>query len=89
MLVPHTVHKVKGITFDSAVVCLGKTFAAGQAHVALSLVKSLSGLFFQDFEKVVVQIILERAIKSMPMFLFENIARNLSAHTFSVFLINV
>ncbi len=86
-----TVHKVQGLTVDSAVVCLKKTFAAGQAYVALSHARNLSGLIIRDFEekKIYCNDNIRDAIASMPQFLVENVARNLNSDIFTVFLMNV
>ncbi len=39
-----TVHKSQGLTFDKAVIDVGKAFAPGQVYVALSRLRSLDGL---------------------------------------------
>lgn len=39
-----TVHKSQGLSFDRAIIDVGKAFAAGQVYVALSRLRSLDGL---------------------------------------------
>lgn len=42
-----TVHKSQGLTFDRAVIDVGKAFAPGQVYVALSRLTSLNGLILR------------------------------------------
>ncbi|WP_421754502.1 AAA family ATPase [Croceimicrobium sp.] len=43
-----TIHKSQGLSFDQAVIDLGKAFAPGQAYVALTRLRSLEGLFLSS-----------------------------------------
>ncbi|MDZ7848424.1 MAG: helix-turn-helix domain-containing protein [Owenweeksia sp.] len=42
-----TVHKSQGLTFDQAVIDVGRAFAPGQVYVALSRLRSLEGLMLR------------------------------------------
>lgn len=42
-----TVHKSQGLTFDKAIVDVGKAFAPGQVYVALSRLRTLDGLILK------------------------------------------
>ncbi|KAM7418505.1 hypothetical protein PAMA_015902 [Pampus argenteus] len=87
-----TAHKTQGITVDEAVVSLEKIFAPGQAYVALSRVRYLSGLTIMDFSKEAIYCNpkIKQALESMPRFSVEYIGRpDMESNTFSVFLMNV
>uniref|UniRef100_A0A8C2FBF5 ATP-dependent DNA helicase n=1 Tax=Cyprinus carpio TaxID=7962 RepID=A0A8C2FBF5_CYPCA len=87
-----TVHKVQGLTVDSAVVNLKKVFAAGQAYVALSRVRNLPGLTIKDFSEKSIycnEKVFE-ALNEMPCFMTHDdlVLRDPKSY-FSVFLLNV
>ncbi|XP_057716041.1 uncharacterized protein LOC130931338 [Corythoichthys intestinalis] len=84
-----TVHKVQGLTVDSAVVSLKKIFSAGQAYVALSRVRTVSGLIIQDFaeERIYCKDNIKEAIQRMAPLFVEPAPSQ--PHSFSVFLMNV
>ena len=86
-----TIHKVQGITVDRAVVCLEEIFSGGQAYVALSRVRTLSGLIIQGFEEKAIYCRgdLKYVIWSMPKFLKDSRSLQIQGQTFSVFMMNV
>jgi ATP-dependent exoDNAse (exonuclease V) alpha subunit len=55
-----TIHKVQGLTLDSAFVDVRAAREPGQAYVALSRVRTLAGLHLKDWPKGIV--VSQRAI---------------------------
>ena len=51
-----TAHKVQGMTANQIVVNIDKSFSPGQAYVAFSRVKTLSGLFLLGFDKTSIKV---------------------------------
>jgi ATP-dependent DNA helicase PIF1 len=51
-----TVHKSQGMSLDSAFMDLSRVFEYGQGYVALSRVRSLSGLYIEDYNEKSLQI---------------------------------
>jgi hypothetical protein len=51
-----TVHKSQGMTMDEAHIDLSKAFALGQGYVALSRVRSFSGLYLSGFNETALMV---------------------------------
>ena len=51
-----TVHKSQGMSLDSALIDLSRSFERGMGYVALSRVRSLEGLFLKGFNYMALQI---------------------------------
>jgi ATP-dependent DNA helicase PIF1 len=50
-----TVHKSQGMSLDAAVIDLGSAFEYGQGYVAISRVRTLSGLYLEGFNERALQ----------------------------------
>jgi ATP-dependent DNA helicase PIF1 len=51
-----TVHKSQGMSLDEAFMSLKDTFEYGQGYVAISRVRSLSGLYLADYNEVALEV---------------------------------
>lgn len=85
------VHKVQGLTVDKAVVSLSKILAPGQAYVALSRVRSLSGLVITDFAEKAIYCkdSIKEALTTVPRFSLEDYSSiACPSDAFTVFCLN-
>ncbi len=51
-----TIHKSQGMSLDSALIDLGRSFTYGMGYVALSRVRSLDGLYLSGINRVALQL---------------------------------
>lgn len=51
-----TIHKSQGMSLDSALVDLGRSFTYGMGYVALSRVRSLDGLYLSGINRIALQL---------------------------------
>ncbi|XP_062580569.1 uncharacterized protein LOC134242498 [Saccostrea cucullata] len=90
-----TAHKVQGMTTDRIVVNLDRTFAPGQAYVALSRVTSEGGLFIETEDaaklkkKIYADPEVKAAITEMPKFIFDDLLQALKSSGIKVVLQNI
>ena len=63
-----TVHKSQGMTLDAAEIDLSKSFVAGMGYVALSRVKSISGLKLLGFNEMALRVSQEIQIVDSQLF---------------------
>ncbi|XP_061168811.1 uncharacterized protein LOC133178060 [Saccostrea echinata] len=90
-----TAHKVQGMTTDRIVVNLDRTFAPGQAYVALSRVTSEGGLFIETEDpaklkkKIYADPEVKTALNEMPKFIFDNLLQALRSSGIKVVLQNI
>ena len=73
-----TIHKVQGLTTDTIVVSFEGTFYPGQAYVALSRVRNLSGLYILNFDPAKIKV--DDAITSEMERLRKNPLKEISHH---------
>ncbi|XP_062616868.1 uncharacterized protein LOC134278575 [Saccostrea cucullata] len=82
-----TAHKVQGMTTNSVVVNLDRTFAAGQAYVAISRVTSQNGLFIETGDenalekKIYANPDVKSALSKMEKLITEHDFPNISTET--------
>jgi len=84
-----TVHKSQGLTFDRAIIDVGKAFAPGQVYVALSRLRTLDGLVLTspiNYDSLKVDRYIQEFSKTKPdLSKLENIFENDSSEYFKNF----
>lgn len=71
-----TVHKSQGMTLDAAAIDLTKTFALGQGYVALSRVRSLSGLYLNGYNEYALQV--DEHVRAQDQLFLQQSEKNVS-----------